>query len=151
MFVLVPFFAWLVSLVRRRAGRRYPHHVIFACHVFAVLFGVQAIAVAIGYVSRNTVVKSVLAIVSLAFAFIYMILAMRAVPGGSTARAFAHTLVVLAFYWLGRSSWSPRLSCRCCSRGDWLTRQRRGRKRRRGIAHERLLHRTIRIRLVHRH
>lgn len=30
-----------------------------------------------------------------------MILAMRAVYGTSTARAFAHTLVVLAFYWLG--------------------------------------------------
>lgn len=32
---------------------------VLACHVFAVLFGVQAIAVAIGYVSGNTVVKSV--------------------------------------------------------------------------------------------
>lgn len=99
MFVLVPFFAWLVSLVRRRAGRRYPHHVIFACHVFAVLFGVQAIAVALGYLS-GTAVTGPLAVASLLFALISMILAMRAVYGGTIGRAFAHMLVVLAFYWL---------------------------------------------------
>jgi Protein of unknown function (DUF3667) len=100
MFVLVPFFGWLVSLVHRRAGRKYPHHVIFACHVFAVFFGVQAIAVAIGYLSGNTAVTSALAIASLLFSLGYMILAMRAVYGGTIARAFAHTLVVLAFYWV---------------------------------------------------
>jgi hypothetical protein len=95
-----PFFGWLVSIVRRTAGRRYPHHVIFACHVFAVFFGVQAIAVAIGYLSGNTAVTGALAIASLLFSLVYMILAMRAVYGGTIARAFAHTLVVLAFYWV---------------------------------------------------
>ena len=100
MFVLVPLFGWLVSLVRRRSGHKYPHHVIFACHVFAVFFGVQAIAVGIGFLSGNAAVTSALAIASLVFAFVSMILAMRAVYGGTIMRASAHTLVVLAFYWL---------------------------------------------------
>ena len=100
MFVLVPFFGWLVASIRRRSGRRYPHHVIFACHVFAVFFGVQAIAVALGYLSGNTVVTSALAIASLLFSLVYTILAMRAVYGGTIARALGHTLVVLAFYWV---------------------------------------------------
>ena len=100
MFVLVPVFGWLVFLVRRKSGRKYPHHLIFACHVFAAFFGIQSIAVAAGHLSANATVKSVLGLGSLLYAFVYMILALRAVYGGSTARAAAHTIVVLAFYWL---------------------------------------------------
>lgn len=114
MFVLVPFFGWLVSIVRRKSGRKYPHHVIFACHVFAVFFGVQAIAVALRYLSGSTAVTGALAVASLLFALISMILAMRAVYGGTIGRAFAHTLVVLAFYWLAAIVVAARLSCRSC-------------------------------------
>ena len=42
MFVLVPFFAWMVALVRRGAGRRFPAHFVFALEVHAAAFGVRA-------------------------------------------------------------------------------------------------------------
>lgn len=100
MFVLVPLFGWLVFVARRRSGRKYPHHLIFACHVFAAFFGVQSIAVAVGYLSGSTVVKSVLGIGSFLYAMVYMILAMKVVYGGTSARALAHTILVLAFYWV---------------------------------------------------
>jgi Protein of unknown function (DUF3667) len=100
MFLLVPVFAWLVSRVRRGSGRNYPHHVIFACHVFAVLFGAQSIAAAAGYLAGNTTIAFSLGVGSLLYAFIYMVLALRAVYGGTIGRALAHTVVVLAFHWL---------------------------------------------------
>jgi lysylphosphatidylglycerol synthetase-like protein (DUF2156 family) len=99
MFLLVPLFAWLVSRVRP-SGQKYPHHVIFACHVFAVFFGVQSAAVAAGYLSGSTAVASVLGAGSLLYGVIYVVLAFRSVYGGTIARALAHTAVVLAFYWL---------------------------------------------------
>jgi hypothetical protein len=100
MFVLVPVFGWLVSRVRRRWGRKYPHHVIFACHVFAAFFGAQSVAAAAGYLAGNATVAFSLGMGSLLYAFIYMVLALRVVYGGTIARALAHTVVVLFFYWL---------------------------------------------------
>jgi hypothetical protein len=46
MFVLVPLFAGLVALVERRAGRRYPAHLVFALHVHAAAFAARAVAAA---------------------------------------------------------------------------------------------------------
>jgi hypothetical protein len=43
MFVLVPLFAALVHLVRRRSGHTYPHHLLFALHAHAALFGGAAV------------------------------------------------------------------------------------------------------------
>jgi hypothetical protein len=100
MFVLVPVFGWLVSRVRRRSGRGYPHHVIFALHLFAMFFGAQSIAAAAGYLARNTTVAALLGAGSLLYAAVYMILAIRAVYGGTIARAAAHAAIVLFFYWL---------------------------------------------------
>ena len=65
MFVLVPLFAWLVSRVRPRSWRKYPHHVIFACHVFAVLFGAQSLAVAAGYLAGSATIAFALGVSSL--------------------------------------------------------------------------------------
>lgn len=94
--MLVPVFDVFLCAARRAANT---HHLIFACHVLAAFFAVQSIAVAAGYLSANATVKSVLGLGSLLYAFVYLILALRAY-GGSTARAAAHTIVVLAFYWL---------------------------------------------------
>lgn len=44
MFALVPFFAWVVALLRRPEGRRYPAHLVFALHVHAAAFCVRAVA-----------------------------------------------------------------------------------------------------------
>jgi hypothetical protein len=100
MFVLVPLFGWLVSVVRRRSGRKYPHHLIFACHVFAVLFGAQSLAMGAGYLAGNTTVAFVLGVGSLLYASTYMVMALRAVYGGTILRALAHTVIVLALYWV---------------------------------------------------
>jgi hypothetical protein len=100
MFILVPVFGWLLSRVRRRAGRKYPHHLIVALHLFAAFFGVQALAVGIGYVAGNNVVGRVLGLAGLLYGFTYMVAALRVVYGGTIVRAAAHTIVVLVFYWL---------------------------------------------------
>jgi hypothetical protein len=99
MFVLVPVFGWLVSRVQRRSGRKYPHHLIFSLHVFAAFFGVQSIAVAGGYLTGNTAVAFSLGVGGLVYAFIYTVVALRAVYGGTIRRALARTVVVLVCYW----------------------------------------------------
>jgi hypothetical protein len=101
MFVLVPLFAWFVALVRRRSGRKYPSHVIFSLHILAALFGIQALAVAVGAPMRGLVfVGPILGILGAIVSALYMTLALRAVYGGTTGRAFAHTLAVLFLYWI---------------------------------------------------
>ena len=42
-----------------------------------------------------------LGIGTVAFAVIYMVVALRAVYGGTVMRALVHTVFVLFFYWLG--------------------------------------------------
>jgi hypothetical protein len=43
MFVMVPIFAALVMLVRRKTGRNYPQHMVFALHVHSVWFFAAAV------------------------------------------------------------------------------------------------------------
>jgi hypothetical protein len=100
MFLLVPAFAWLVSRVRRRSGRKYPHHLIFSSHLFAAFFGVQAVATTAGHLAGNPTGTFALVVGSLLYVFIYTVLALRAVYGGTIGRALAHTVVVLTFHWL---------------------------------------------------
>jgi hypothetical protein len=59
MFLLMPAFALLVMLTRRKSGRNYPQHLYFAMHVHAVAFSAATIVVAanivvIPYVSAAT-------------------------------------------------------------------------------------------------
>jgi hypothetical protein len=100
MFILVPVFAWLLSMVRRRAGRNYPHHLIFACHVFAAFFGAQAIAVAAGWAVGHPVAGSALGAAAFIYGFVYLVLAIRSVYGGTVVRALVHAMIVLAVYWV---------------------------------------------------
>jgi hypothetical protein len=50
--------------------------------------------------ARNATVAFSLGLASLLYGFIYMVFALRAVYGGTIARALAHTVVVLTFHWL---------------------------------------------------
>ena len=100
MFVLVPLLGWLVSRVRQSSRRRYPHHVIFALHILAAFFGVQAVAIAAGYLAGRQEVTAATGAAAIVYVVIYMAAAMRNVYGGTTARAVAHTAVVLALYWM---------------------------------------------------
>ncbi len=101
MFVLIPIFGWLLSRVRRGSEHQYPHHLIFSLHVFAAFFGVQALSVGISYLAGNEAVSALLGIGTVAFAVIYMVVALRVVYGGTVIRALVHTVFVLFFYWLG--------------------------------------------------
>jgi hypothetical protein len=100
MFVLIPIFGWLVSMVRRKSGRSYPHHLIFALHVFAAFFGLQAMSVGVGYLAGNQLVLGVLGIASIVVAVAYLAIALKVVYGGSIARALLHTIVVFTLYWV---------------------------------------------------
>ena len=100
MFVLLPLFAWLVSIVRRKSGRKYPQHVIYACHVFAVLFGIQSAAVAAGYLTRTTTVRVGLGLISLLYSLFYVVFALKAVYGGTILRAVGDTAIVVTLYWV---------------------------------------------------
>jgi len=48
LFVLVPLFAALVMLVRRRGGHTYPQHLYFALHWHAVWFFANAVILLLG-------------------------------------------------------------------------------------------------------
>jgi hypothetical protein len=100
MFLLLPLFGWFVAVARRKSPHRYPHHLIFSLHLFAAFFGVQALGVGLGYLSRSDVIAAGLGAVSTLFAPVYMVLAMRTVYGGTLARSLAHTALVLTAYWL---------------------------------------------------
>jgi hypothetical protein len=100
MFILVPLFAWLLWRIRRRAGHNYPHHLVFACHVFAAFFGAQAVAVAAGWAAGRPMVGGALGVAAFVYGLIYLVLAIRSVYGGTLPRALVHAMIVLAFYWV---------------------------------------------------
>jgi hypothetical protein len=79
MFVLMPIFATLVMLVRRRSGRNYPQHMYFAMHVHGVWFlagTLVALAniVVVAYLSQALRIAGALFILghfALAFHYVY--------------------------------------------------------------------------------
>ena len=88
-----------VAVRRRGAGRNYPHFLIFALHLFAAFFGVQAIADAIGFLSGSRIVAGALGAASVLYVLTYMTLALSAVYGGTRRRAVADTIIIAVFYW----------------------------------------------------
>jgi hypothetical protein len=83
MFLLVPLFAGLVAFARRPSQRTYPGHMVFTLHVHAAWFwGFAMSSVASGIVGIPTV-ESILRALSIGYALWYLIVALRAVYGGS--------------------------------------------------------------------
>lgn len=97
MFVLVPFFAWLVALIRRHAGRTYPQHLQFALHAHAAWFGARAIEAASPLI-KSVLVDQALGAFSFLYGAIYVAVALRVVYGGTWRRAIVHTAVLLVIY-----------------------------------------------------
>ena len=97
MFVLVPFFAWLVALVRRRADRRFPAHFVFALEVHAAAFGVLGLVKALMYVSPPLLAR---ALDTLGDVYIvgYIFLALRTAYGGTRWKAALDTAIVMVLY-----------------------------------------------------
>jgi hypothetical protein len=96
-FALVPLFAWLVSLVRRGSGRRYPQHLLFALHAHAAWFGVRAIAAAFTLVPP-VVIGEALNNLSVFYGMVYLVIAFRVAYGVTTRRAIRDTAIVLGIY-----------------------------------------------------
>jgi hypothetical protein len=99
MFVLVPSFGWLVSLVRRGAHRRYPAHLVFALHVHAAWFAVRAVVAGAARLLPRAV-GPWLDLAALAYTVVYLVLAFAGAYGGTRLRALRDTLVVGAVYWV---------------------------------------------------
>lgn len=97
MFLLVPFFAWLVARVRRRAGRQFPAHFAFALEVFAAAFGMQALTKALGALLPAPI-GSILDFVAVVYVLGYIFLALRTAYGGSRWQAAWNTAVLAVGY-----------------------------------------------------
>jgi hypothetical protein len=97
VFVLVPFFAWLVALVRRRSGRRYPTHFVFALHVHAAFFAMRGIVTAVTLVLPLAVKPYANGFLNL-YVIGYLFLAFQIAYGDSRARAARDTVLVSVVY-----------------------------------------------------
>jgi hypothetical protein len=100
MFLLLPFFAGLVSFARRPSRRTYPQHVVFALHVHAAWFWGFALTGTAGGIVGNATVESVLSALALAYALWYLVVALRTVYGGSILANLFSGVVVGATYWM---------------------------------------------------
>lgn len=99
MFMLVPLFAALVMLAFRNYRRRFPQHLAFALHIHAFLFLLLTVALARRFTSSVPVKVAVMGIV-IAAALVYVVKAMRAVYGVSTAGAIGRTVFVGSTYFV---------------------------------------------------
>jgi hypothetical protein len=97
MFLLVPFFAWLVAIVRRRAGRRFPAHFVFALEVHAAAFGVLALMKGLMYLSPPPLARA-LDVLADVYVIGYIFLALRTAYGGTRWKAALDTAIVLVLY-----------------------------------------------------
>jgi hypothetical protein len=95
MFVLLPFFAWLVALAYRKVDRHYLHHLIFAVHVHAAWFAAGTVAKAVEIAAPRF--GHFLEPLVIVFAVAYVVLAFRRVYGRARF-SFARTALVLAAY-----------------------------------------------------
>jgi hypothetical protein len=97
MFVLMPFFAWLVARAYRRVDRNYLHHLIFAVHVHAAWFGAGAVAKAVEIAVPPA--GHVLEPLGVMFGIVYVVIAFRRVYG-RVRFAFVRIAIVLAAYFV---------------------------------------------------
>jgi uncharacterized membrane protein YgdD (TMEM256/DUF423 family) len=99
MFLLMPIFAALVMLVRRRSGRNYPQHMYFAMHVHAVWFFAGTLIalaniVVVPYLSQVTKVGGVLFILG------HFALAFRNAYGTGIWGTLWRAAIVALVYWI---------------------------------------------------
>jgi hypothetical protein len=99
VFVLVPFFAWLVALLRRKSGRNYPSHFVFALHVHAAFFAMRAVVTA-GALALPPALKPVANGLLQLYLIGYLFLAFRTAYGDSRGRAALDTALVGVVYML---------------------------------------------------
>lgn len=87
VFVLLPFFAWILYLLYRSSGRFYAEHLIFTLHIHAFAFSALTLALFLPSIGR---------VLAQLWIFVYLFLALRRVYGesrGRTAGKFAGLVV----------------------------------------------------------
>jgi hypothetical protein len=99
MFVLMPIFAALVMLVRRRSGRNYPQHLYYAMHVHAVGFGIGTLIIlanitVVPYLSQAVKTGGELLVI------VHSAVAFRVAYGTSVWGTVWRTAVVVSAYWV---------------------------------------------------
>jgi hypothetical protein len=97
MFVLVPFFALLVSLLTRRSGVNYPQHLYFALHVHAAAFAVSALA-QLAWLVPNAKTGDFLRFIGVAYVVIYFVMALRNVYRKTVLGALWRVVVIVPIY-----------------------------------------------------
>jgi hypothetical protein len=99
MFVLVPLFALMVQIARRRDKRTYPQHLFFALHVHALWFAAGAAAAGVRLLAPDLIGQAARA-VFVVYCVGYLAFAFCTTYGGTFRRGVAHAVVVGGVYWM---------------------------------------------------
>ena len=97
MFVLVPVFALITSVVMRSSGRNYPQHLYFAFHVQAALFAIGAVWMLLRF-GRSEAMDVIADLLTIGVSAWYVVAAFRMAYGGSWGRAMARAALVGGTY-----------------------------------------------------
>jgi hypothetical protein len=100
MFLLVPAFAGLVMLLRRRSGMNYLQHLYFALHVHAAWYCAFTVTLLANLAPRQLHVDVVVGLAMTLYAGAYFWLAFRRVYATTLGGAFWRALVIGAAYWV---------------------------------------------------
>ena len=99
MFLLVPFYAWMIQLTARRSGRNYPQHLYFAMHVHAAWFALGALAAAVSLV-LPAVAARVVSTLLVVCGLTYAVLAYRTAYQRTILESTWRSMIVLFVYWI---------------------------------------------------
>jgi hypothetical protein len=98
MFVLVPLFAALVMLVRRKSGLNYPQHLYFALHVQAFYFLLRSINAGVHLAIPLARVQDAVGLFTILGGVTYFVASFRSVYGTTIWGSLWRCVVVIAFY-----------------------------------------------------
>jgi len=100
MFVLMPIFAGLVQISRRRTGGHYPRQLIFSLHVHTAWFGIFTVLAAMAAFLPDGFIGNVLDGLGLPLAVLYLVIAYWRVYGVAFWRAAIVGVLLAGIYGL---------------------------------------------------
>jgi len=103
MFVLVPLFALLVSVVTRSTRRNYPQHLYFALHLHAGLFAFGALWMLLRF-GHSEVMDVIADVITAAVAVWYVLVAFRTAYEGTWRRAIGRAAIAGGTYLIAYSA-----------------------------------------------
>jgi hypothetical protein len=100
MFLLVPAFAGLVTLIQRKSGANYLQHLYFALHIHAAWFCAFTVALLANATPQRLHIGDVAGVLVTLYAGAYLWLAFRRVYATTLAGAFWRAFVAAGAYWI---------------------------------------------------